>query len=59
MKKTKGVAMFTFSVVKKIGEGSYLDEAIFIIERVRRERALNAHRVEIGNNKPKPKTPKK
>lgn len=41
--------MFTFSVVKKIGEGSYLDEALFIIERVRRERALNMHRVKIGN----------
>ena len=48
--------MFTFSVVKKIGEGSYLDEALFIIERVRRERALNAHRANIENNKPKPKS---
>jgi len=36
--------MFTFNVVRKIGEGSYLDEALFIIERVRREKVLNAHR---------------
>ena len=47
--------MFTFSIVKKIGEGSYLNEALFIIERVRRERALNAYRVESESNKPKPK----
>ena len=33
--------MMTFSMVKKIGEGKYLDEDLFIIERVRRERAMN------------------
>ena len=47
--------MFTFSIVKKIGEGSYLDEALFIIERVRRERAINAHRMKSENDEPKPK----
>ena len=32
--------MLTFSIVKRIGEGSYLNEDSFIIERVRRKRAL-------------------
>ncbi|MGB2705330.1 MAG: hypothetical protein WBC74_00495 [Candidatus Omnitrophota bacterium] len=48
--------MFTFSVVKKIGEGSYLDEALFIIERVRRERALNMHWMKTKNKKCKTKS---
>ena len=48
------MVMFTFSVVKKIGEGSYLNEALFIIERVRRENALSAHRMQREDNKPKP-----
>ncbi len=48
--------MFTFSVVKKIGEGSYLDEALFIIERVRRERSLGAHRMKSESGKHKPKS---
>ena len=34
--------MMTFSIVRRIGEGSYLDEDLFIIERVRRERMLKA-----------------
>ena len=33
--------MFTFSVVRKIGEGSYLAEDLFILERARRVKALN------------------
>ena len=36
--------MFTFSIVKKIGEGSYLEEERFIIERIRKARALNTQR---------------
>lgn len=47
--------MFTFSVVRKIGEGSYLNEAHFIIERIRRERALNAQCVNLNNSKNKSK----
>ena len=35
--------MFTFAVVKKIGEGKYLFDDFFILERIRRERALQAH----------------
>jgi len=35
------MAMFTFSIVRKIGEGNYLNEDTFILERVRRRRALN------------------
>ena len=34
--------MFTFSIVKKIGEGNYLNDESFILERVRKVRALNA-----------------
>jgi len=48
--------MFTFSVVKKIGEGSYLNDALFIIERVRRERALGPHRMKSSDNKNNEKT---
>ena len=48
--------MFTFSVVKKIGEGSYLNDALFIIERVRRERALRPHRMRISDTKNNEKT---
>ena len=33
--------MITFSLVKKIGEGNYLNDDRFILERVRRERALD------------------
>jgi len=50
------MTMFTFSVVKKIGEGSYLDEALFIIERVRREKVLNAHRAGNEENQTKSKS---
>jgi len=32
--------MLTYSIVKRIGEGSYLNEDYFIIERARRKRAL-------------------
>ena len=37
--------MFSFSIVKKIGEGNYLNQDHFIIERVRRARALNMRRI--------------
>ena len=36
--------LFTFSVVKRIGEGNYLNDESFILERVRKERALNIER---------------
>ena len=36
-------SMFTFSMVKRIGEGSYLNDDVFILERARKERALNMH----------------
>ena len=51
--------MFTFSIVKKLGEGNYLSEGRFIIERIRRENALNMHNFKIDNNKPKAKSMKK
>ncbi|GEM_PF-1876156 len=47
--------MFTFNVVRKIGEGSYFDEALFIIERARRENALSMHRAKSESNKFKSK----
>ena len=43
--------MFTFRVVKRIGEGDYLNDDLFIIERVRRERALNMHQMKSKTNK--------
>jgi len=46
--------MFDFSLVKKKAEGSYLDEERFILERVRRKRALNLCRVRIGKEEHKP-----
>ncbi|NQU95742.1 MAG: hypothetical protein HQ549_05940 [Candidatus Omnitrophica bacterium] len=51
--------MFTFSVVKKLGEGNYLSEGRFIIERVRRENALNMHTFKRDDNKSKAKSIKK
>ncbi|MFH1593854.1 MAG: hypothetical protein ABID09_04065 [Candidatus Omnitrophota bacterium] len=42
--------MFAFSIVRKIGEGNYLSEEPFIIERARKERALNM-RPMIADNK--------
>ena len=51
--------MFTFSVVKRIGEGNYLSEGRFIIERIRRENALNMHNFKFDNSKHKAKPAKK
>ena len=51
--------MFTFSIVKKIGEGSYLDEGRFILERIRRERALNMHYIKFDRKKHKSSTSRK
>ena len=45
--------MFTFSLVRRIGEGSYLDEDSFILERVRKERALNTRCVRFAAEKNK------
>jgi len=39
--------MFTFAVVRKIGEGKYLSDDLFILERIRREQALK-----MGQTKP-------
>lgn len=33
--------LLTFHLVKKMGEGNYLNEDRFILERVRKERALD------------------
>jgi len=33
--------MLNLSIVRKIGEGNYLNDDSFILERVRKERALN------------------
>ena len=41
--------MLTFNTVKRIGEGNYLGDDLFIIERARRARAINT---------PRPKTSK-
>jgi len=45
--------MLSFYIVKKIGEGSYLDESQFIIERARKEKTLRQQRVyaEISKSK--------
>jgi hypothetical protein len=40
------MTMFTFGIVKRLGDGNYLLEDNFIIERVRKERAMN-----VGNAK--------
>ena len=45
--------MFTFALVKRIGEGSYLNEDLFILERVRRQRALNKPIGHIENSRRK------
>lgn len=34
--------LLSFHLVKKMGEGNYLSEDQFIIERIRKERALDA-----------------
>lgn len=47
--------MFSFSIVKKLGDGRYLDEARLIIERVRREKALSFHHTKFDNKKHKSK----
>lgn len=47
--------MFTFSVVRRIGEGGYLVDDRFIIERARKLRALNAEFTEPDGTSPKPK----
>jgi len=44
-------ALFTFSLVKKIGEGSYLSDDPFIIERARKEKALNVHNLRFNNSR--------
>jgi len=51
--------MFAFSIVKKIGEGNYLKDDLFIIERVRRERALNLKRRGLNDQEPRDKTHRK
>lgn len=43
--------MFTFNIVKKIGDGSYLREGRFIIERIRKERALNMDRTRVDGTR--------
>ena len=45
--------MFTFHTVKKIGDRAYLGDDLFIIERVRRKRALNMHHLISERNKNK------
>ena len=49
--------MFTFSMVRRIGEGKYLSDDCFIIERIRRERALNMHMLEVKCKKRKANKP--
>lgn len=53
------ISMFTFALVKKIGEGSYLNEDLFILERVRRKRALNKRIFRFGDSRPKPSPSRK
>lgn len=43
--------MLGFDIVKRIGEGNYLNEDSFIIERVRKERALKRHTMEVKGSK--------
>ena len=37
--------MFAFNLTRRIGEDNYLAEDVFIIERVRRSRALRPNRM--------------
>ena len=50
--------MFTFSIVKKIDEEKCINKNNFIIERIRRQRALNSNkaknRIFIRNEKSPP-----
>ncbi len=43
--------MFTFAIVKRIGEGHYLSDDAFILERARKERALMPHRLKADKNR--------
>ena len=43
--------LLSFQLIKKMGEGSYLNEDRFILERVRRERALDTAHVNSKKNK--------
>ena len=45
--------MFTFSIVKRIGEGNYLGDDFFIIERVRKARALSPAYLKANGTKAK------
>ncbi|OGW75436.1 MAG: hypothetical protein A2Z72_06475 [Omnitrophica bacterium RBG_13_46_9] len=46
----EAINMFTFNIVRRIGEGNYLSEDWFIIERIRKERALNGDQTKSRNN---------
>lgn len=43
--------MFSFNIVKKIGEGKYLGDDAFIIERIRKTRALRFQRQDTAGHK--------
>jgi len=43
--------LLSFQLIKKMGEGSYLNEDRFILERVRRERALGGECVKVKKSK--------
>jgi len=45
--------MLNLSIVRKIGEGNYLNDDSFILERVRKERALNLRRMKSRGDKRK------
>ena len=43
--------LLSFHLVKKMGEGNYLREDRFILERIRRERALDIYNTESKKKK--------
>jgi len=43
--------LLSFQLIKKMGEGSYLNEDRFILERVRKERALDTEYIKSKKKK--------
>ena len=48
--------MMGYNAIKRIGEGNYLNEDSFIIERARKVKTLKLHHSELVNSKPKTQT---
>lgn len=49
--------LLSFHLVKKMGEGNYLIEDQFILERIRKKRALDSDYIELNKKKRKTRKP--